>query len=441
MGDLDVRVPPEFRDFIEKARRGEISVKIYFGHALAEAERPAFQEIIAMFEREYPGIDVIETPFAEMGVLQTQISAVASLPPEQRASFVGQVPDVFTWAHDWIGGFADRGWIIPLEEVLPSEAIVEDIAPQLIGPAFSSVVYKLKTYGLPYAGESVALIVNKRLVPTPPRDFSEMKAIMESYFNPAEGKYGLSLQFDPYHIYAFVTAFGGYWYDDTIGGPAGFGINRTETKTGVKWYFENIVPYLDVTNLGYTHQLDLFLNEKTPMIITGPWALSSIFNALGKDNVVITSIPRIDNRVPKPFAGFRNMYITIMAKEGGKERLYANILFVLYFTMKDDAVRLLVDRNGYVPVKRSVVDYVIQNKDKYPVVYGFMLQVMNSVPMPKDPYMERAWGVGTYLNSIMGEFTKALGEGKSRAEAAAAAVAIVDETLDIAQQELLAGLK
>lgn len=430
VGDVTIKVSSGFYDFVQKAKAGQVKVKIYFGHALGENERPAFQKIISDFQAEYPGIEVVEIPYAQMDQLKAQISAIAALPPEQRSGYVGQVPDVFTWAHDWIGEFADKGYIIPLDEVLSRDVIVGSIAPKLMGTAYSAVVYKLKTYGLPYAGEAIALVINKNLVPTPPQTFDEMKSIMQKFHDPANEKFGLSYQFDPYHIYPFITAFGGYWYDDTIGGVQGLGVNKTETKYAMKWFIENILPYLDTSDLGYDRQRNLFLAGKTPMWITGPWAMSAVINALGKENVIVAPIPSIDGKTPKPFAGFRNMYITIMAKEGGAERLYAAVLFVLYVTLNDNAVKTLVDMNGYIPVKLSVVDYVTQNKDKYPFVYGFTSQLLNAIPMPKDAFMAKVWGVGTYLNGILGEYTKALAEGRTVQEAIERAKAAVDSKLD-----------
>lgn len=115
IGDLSITVPADFKAFVDAAKNGEVSVTIYFGHALSEAELNAFQQVIDMFKQEYPGINVIPIHYSSMDQLKTQISAIAALPPEQRESFIGQAPDVFTWAHDWIGSFADKGWILNLE--------------------------------------------------------------------------------------------------------------------------------------------------------------------------------------------------------------------------------------------------------------------------------------------------------------------------------------
>ncbi|MEM0506252.1 MAG: extracellular solute-binding protein [Thermosphaera sp.] len=437
IGDLALVVPPEFKQFVEAARSGEVSVKIYFGHALTQDEFAAFQQVINMFMQEYPGIEVIPIPYSSMDALKTQISAIAALPPEQRAGFIGNAPDVFTWAHDWIGSFADKGWILDLETYIGAETITNYIAPAIQPIAMSAVTYKLKTYGLPYAGEAIALIVNKQLVTTPPTSFSEMLAIMQQFHNPSAGKYGLSYQFDPYHLYPFITAFNGYYLDEATGS---IGVNSTGTKDGVKFYIQNILPYLDYSDLGPTNQLNNFLTGKTPMIITGPWSLPSIKNSIGLNNIEVVPIPNIDNRIPRPFSGFRNMYISILAASGGIQRTYASVLFVLYLSLNDDALKILVENNGYVPVKNSVIQYVTNNRSQYPVVYGFMQQVLRSTPMPKDPKMDKVWGVGTNLNAIVGEFTNAISQGKTVSEAVEAALGVVDQQLDEAYATIMESL-
>lgn len=440
IGDLEIAVPQEFKTFVDAVKNGSIppkSVKIYFGHAMTPDEFAAFQKIINMFIEEFPGIEVIPLSYASMDQLKTQISAIAALPPEQRISFIGNAPDVFTWAHDWIGSFADKGWIIDLETYLGTETITNYIVPVIQPLAMSAVTYKLKTYGLPYSGEAIALIVNKQLVPNPPTSFDEMKSIMQQFYNPSKGTYGLSYQFDPYHLYPFVTAFGGYYFDEITGS---IGVNSTGTKEGVKFYISNVLPYLDYSDLGYTAQVNLFLTGKTPFIITGPWALPSIKNSIGLDNIQIVPIPEIDGKIPKPFSGFRNMYIAITATAGGIERTYASILFTLYVTLNDNALKILVEENGYVPVKQTMIQYVVEYKSKYPVVYGFLQQVLRSTPMPKDPKMDKVWGIGTNLNAIVGEFTKAISEGRSVDEAIQATLPVVDQELDAAYATIMESL-
>ncbi|MCD6300968.1 MAG: extracellular solute-binding protein, partial [Staphylothermus sp.] len=441
IGDVELPVPPEFKDFVEKAKKGEVNVTIYFGHSLAPEERDSFIKVIDMFQQEYPGIKVVEKYYGGMGELQSSVIAAASLPPEQREGLIGNAPDVFTWAHDWIGWFADSGYIIPLEDYIGYDAI--DVAAEHILPsALSAVTYKTKTYGLPYAGESLALYVNTKLVPNPPTTFEEMKQIMEQFYNPSEGTYGIAGQIvGIYHINPWVTAFGGFFYDEVT---KQLGLTKPETIEGVKFFVANILRYMDVSDLGHDYQRKLFGTGKTPLYFSGPWDVKYATDTLGLDSFTVVPFPRIGDKVPKPYSGFRNMYISVMATAGGRERTYASILLVLYVTLNDDAILTLVNELGYVPVKYSVADYVtthLEDNPLYKIILGFYNQLKYSVPMPKDKNMQVVWGVDTYLQAIWQAYAEALEEGKSPDEAVEITLAKVEQALQDAYDEISQKIK
>jgi len=429
---ITLRVTPEFANFVERARRGEVSVTIYFGHSLAPEERPALEEVINMFMQQFPGIKVKIIAYGGMGDMQSAIAAAGALPPDQREALVGNVPDVFTWAHDWIGWMADAGYIVPLEDIIGYEAI-EDLQRQdiFVPAALSAVRYGGKTYGLPYAGEALALFVNTQLVPNPPKTFDELKRIMEQFYNPSTKTYGIAGQIaGMYHLAPWVTAFNGYWYDET---SKRLGVNSSEVKEAMKFFISNVLRYMDVTDLGHDYQRRLFGEGKAPIYISGPWDVSYAISTLGIDSFTVVPFPEIDGRMPKPWSGFRNLYISAMATAGGSERKYAAALLVLYLALDDDALLKLVKGNGYVPVKLSVADYISTHMDEDPIfkiVYGFFEQIMSSTPMPKDKNMQAVWGADQYIQSILQVYTSTLSNTGSVDEAVKAALGVVDQYLD-----------
>ncbi|MEM4788049.1 MAG: extracellular solute-binding protein, partial [Ignisphaera sp.] len=209
-----IRVPNDFAEFVKKVKQKDISITIYFGHALAPEERPAFEKVINMFKSEFPGVEVRVLAYGDAGGLQSAISAAGALPREAREALIGNAPDVFTWAHDWIGWMADSGYLLALEDYIGYDAI-EDISEHILPSAMAAVTYGGKTYGLPYAGEALALFINTKLVAKIPETFDELKQVMQQFCSPDEGRYGIAGQIGSmYHINAWVTAFGGYWYDE-----------------------------------------------------------------------------------------------------------------------------------------------------------------------------------------------------------------------------------
>jgi arabinogalactan oligomer/maltooligosaccharide transport system substrate-binding protein len=441
IGNVELRVPREFAEFAEKAGRGEVKVTIYFGNALAPEERVGFYKAIDQFRRKYPGIEVKIIEYGGMGDLKGAVSASGALPPEQREAIIGSVPDVFTWAHDWIGGFADKGYIIALEDYIGVDA-VEDVSEHLLPSAMAAVTYLGKTYGLPYAGEALALFVNTRLVSTPPTTFSELKKIMEQFYNPTAGTYGISgMVVGVYHINAWVTAHGGFFYDEV---RRELGHLKPETSEGIKFFVLNILRYMDISDLGHDYQRRLFGTGKAPFYISGPWDVRYAIETLGLDGFTVVPLPSIDGKVPRPFSGYRNLYISVMATAGGKERTYASILFVLFLALDDNALMTLVDELGYVPVKLSVAETVqakVAEKPLYKIVLGFYQQLARSVAMPKDINMEVVWGTDTYLQTIWKAYADALAAGKTPDEAVREAIALVDKALRDAYNEIAPKIK
>ena len=161
-------------------------------------------------------------------------------------------------------------------------------------------------------------------------------------------------------------------------------------------------------------------------MITGPWDIPAIKDSV--PNITITAIPKINDKVPKPYSGIKLLWITKLV-ENDKNRLYASLLFAMWFTLNDNTIETMVDEAGFIPVKTSVVKHISQNIEDYPIVAGFLKSVSNSVPMPKSPKMATVWGpVSNAINAILTKYSE---------EGPESALEAVKPTLDQAQQEIL----
>lgn len=353
----------------------EKKVTIVIWHAIGPNELKAFEDLIAEFEIEYPNIDIQLEQKADL-----ETSLKAAIP-------AGQGPDLFMWAHDWIGKFAEAGLLEPIDEYITPE-ILNKFSPM----AQNAIEYGGHYYAMPYAAETVALIYNKDMVPNPPKTFDEMKAIMEKYYNEAEGTYGLATPMDPYFLSGWVHAFGGYYFDDKTKTP---GLDKPETLQGFKFFFEQIFPYVAKTQ-DYNAQVSLFHDGKAPMMINGPWSIPDVRNA--GINFGIVPLPAIDEQHrPHPYGGVRLIYVAKLNDPSKKDAIWT---FLKWFTTNPDVIKTLSLQNGYIPVLTEVLnDPEIQND---PVLYGFGQAVQYAIPMPKSPEMGAVWGpVGTAITDII----------------------------------------
>jgi len=419
IGTSKIRVPPDFYEFVSKVKRGDVRVTINFWTAMMPFEVKVIDRAVKQFESEYPGVKIQYT------------GTVANMKEAIKAGIIaGDVENtahVFTWAHDWTGEMANGGFIVSLSKYLPRETI-EDLRKEYAALAFSSGVYKLELYGLPWAIEGIALVCNLDMTGgVLPGKFSQLEEIMKRWYNPERKTYGLAWQIDPYHVYPLITAFGGFYYDED---RDAVGVNSAGAVEGFKFLLSKVFPYMFTGDLGHEAQLSIFEEGRAPCIITGPWNIPRIKEKVAR--IAIGPIPEIDGMKPKPFSGIKLLWIT-KAAEADRNRLYASILFALWFTLNDDVTRMLMEEAGFIPVKVSSLDFLRANRDKYPIIAGFSMALADSTPMPKSVKMAKVWGpVAEALSSMITIYNE-----KGREEA----VASVSKLLDEAQKKILEAFK
>lgn len=391
-GDVEVSVTREIYEVAQKAKDRQIDVTITFWVEMMPFEVEVIRGIIEDFTAEYPGIKVnLENKVDMKTTYQAQV-------------VIGRGPDLLTWAHDWTGSFAEANIIVPLDQYLTS-----DILDQFTPSAVRAASYNNKIWGLPWAAETVALVCNNALVSKIPENFDELKNIMQQYYNPDAGKYGISYQVDPYFISAWAHAFGGYYFDDVTKRP---GVNLTETVTGIKFFYENIFVYLYTGDLGHDTQLNLFLTGRTPCIVAGPWDIKAIRDA--GINFTVTPLPKISETVvPKPYSGVKLIWLNPNSQN--KE---AAVLFALWFTLNNKVIQRLVEEAGFVPVHKAVLEW--EGLLELPVVYGYAKAVEGSIPMPSSPEM-------TYVWSPVSDAITDINQG----------ISTIEEALNYAQEQIL----
>ena len=392
---VKVEVPQALYELASKAKRGEVSISIEMWVSVMPFEEKILRDIIEEFMKEYPGIKV---KLVNRPQMKEAFKA---------AVMVGKGPDLLTWAHDWTGEFVEAGMRRPFDDYL-----TDSIKSVYLRSALSAATYKGHIWGLPWAAETVALVCNLKMVPKPPKSFGELKEIMEKYYNPTKGSYGISYQVDPYFVSAWVHAFGGFYYNDTTGEV---GVGNANTIRGFKFFTDNIAKYMYREDVGHEAQLRLFVEGRTPCIVTGPWDIPKVKEAGIRFSV--TPLPAIDPKhVPKPYSGIKLIWMSKLAKERGTDKAAA--LFALWFTLNSKVISTLTEKAGFVPVNKFVLS--MPKIKAIPGVYGYSLAVATSIPMPKSPQMSKVWGpVADAINAVW--------TGK----------ASVEEAFKLAQEEIL----
>ena len=337
---------------------------IVIWHSIGSNELIPFRNLIEEFMIDHPGINVVLEQRADMeNVLQVAISSNTG-------------PDLFFWAHDWVGKMAEGGLLEPIDEY-----ISEDFLSNFSEVARDAMEYDGHYYGVPYAAESVALIYNKGLVKNAPESFEDVERIMKEQQN--RGLYGMTTNpIEPYYLAPWVHTFGGYLFADD---SKKAGLDLPETIKGVNFFFDRIYPFMPQSD-DYNVQISVFRDGKSPFLIDGPWAIPDTKNQ-GID-VGIIPLPPVKEGgkeyYPEPYSGVKGIYVTKNVKD--RDTVWE---FLRWFSTSDEVAKTLALRNGYIPVlPRVLEDPQIKND---PVIYGFAKQIEHATLMPKSPEMGGVW--------------------------------------------------
>lgn len=343
-------------------------------HQFADAEAKDFKKDFKTFK----GQSDVSLETQKVNELRNQLTT--AMPS-------GDGPGSFAWAHDWMGGFSDRGFLYDASEDIEVDVgSYTDIAQQ-------AATYDDSLYGLPYGAETVTLMYNKELVDSPPETLDEMVSMMQEFHDPENGKYGLSYPFNPYFTSAWIQAFGGFLYDDETNE---LGIEREETVRGFQLLVDKLWKY-SPADPGYGPQVSVFEGGNALFAINGPWQVGGFRDA--GVNLGLTSLPMVEGNRPKPYTGIKMWYFT---KELGnsEDALNAVTEWAEWYTTTGDVLMGNAKNQGLVPVHKDFAGPEQLDGD----VKAFAETVQSGVPMPQHPDMDAVWDpVGNALTRMIND--------------------------------------
>ncbi|MFC6963340.1 substrate-binding domain-containing protein [Halocatena marina] len=287
----------------------------------------------------------------------------------------GQGPQIFEWAHDWVGDYVQRDFVVDQSDQLDVNLDVFTSA------AAEAIQFEDNVVGLPHAAETVTLIYNTDIVDKPPKTVADMVSTMKEHHDPGNDKYGLSYPFDPYFTSAWLQAFGGYYFDSSK--DPMLGVNRPKTVQGLEFALKNFKPYM-ANDPTYEPQAAVFAEGNAAFAINGPWYLSTL-NEKGV-NYEVTRLPTPNGGTATPYTGI-NMWYFSKGMEKDTADAAAARSFVEWYVTNEDHILTLAKEQGSIPVLADLV-----GSDKLPnAVQAFSQTVKQGTPMPTHPKMNEVW--------------------------------------------------
>ena len=312
-------------------------------------------------------------------------------------------PDMYLFAHDKIGVYAEMGILAPVTDILLAQEL-----DAYMDNTIEAASYKGTVYQLPIYYETLLFMYNRRYMSDEdvPTTTEELYAYMQD--KTKGGHYGFVEQHStPYYAAGWINGFGGYLLNDQ-GVP---GLNLPETEKALAYHkkFVDLMP----GETEYATVNTLFKEGMAHATIAGPWLIPTVRES-GMD-VGIAPMPVIDETgTPiSPYMGVQGIQVLKNAAEKKPEAVEK----VLRVLMKDEVGIELAMASGCAPAKESCYEQESVTDDE--VVMAMKETAENAVPMPNLPEMDVMWTVTGTLLTDVNMIGKDITESADKAEAEA----------------------
>lgn len=290
-------------------------------------------------------------------------------------------PDLFLFAHDKIGVFAEMGILAPVAPLL-EDGTLDAFLPMTIDAA----TYKGTLYQLPLYFETLLFMYNRRYM----RD-EEVPATTEALYgymenNTGRGRYGFVEQHSTaYYCAAWIHGFGGSIIDSSaVPFP-----DEQAVQEALAYHlkFVKLMPGETEYNTVNT----LFLEGKADATIGGPWMVPSAREA-GID-LGIAPMPTVDETglALAPYSGVQGLHVLKAAAEKKTDAVKA----LLRALAKPEIGTSLALASGCAPANGECYEDTRVAEDS--LVQAMRQTAEIAVPMPNIPEMDVMWTVVSNL--------------------------------------------
>lgn len=309
-------------------------------------------------------------------------------------------PDMFIFAHDKIGVFAEMGILAPVHDLLPEGAL-----DSWLDMTLTAATYKGTLYQLPLYFETLLFMYNRRYMQDEevPATTDDLLAYMGK--NTGRGRYGFVEQHSTaYYSAAWIHGFGGSIINES-GVPFP---DKDAVKNALDYHLQFVALMPGETE--YSTVNTLFLDGKADATIGGPWMVPSARDA-GID-LGIAPMPVVDETGAAliPYSGVQGVHVLKFAAENKTESVKKLLAALL-----DPRVGIsLAVASGCAPANSVCYDDPAVRNDE--LVQSMRTTAEIAVPMPNIPEMDVMWTVVSNLLTDVNLSGKDIGPAFDEAE-------------------------
>lgn len=295
----------------------------------------------------------------------------------------GQGPDLIVYAHDAIGDLVQSGLI--------TEVDLGAKAAEFEAVAVKAMNFQGKNYGMPYAVENIALLVNKELSPECPATMEDLTKSGEEFVADKTSSKGLALGMqvgtggDAYHWHPLYTAGGGYIFGTNPDGsynPQDMGVGSDGSIQAA----EKLAALADAGLVSASQTQDIakeaFNTGKMAWWITGPWNVTDAVDA-GIDLQVCPVPTWADGQPSQPMVGVQAMLLSAFSE--------TNKVIAQTFLNEYVATEAFQDAMYAADPRPPALTASLNKVTSNPIVAGFVEYGLQGIPQPNIVEMGAVW--------------------------------------------------
>ena len=294
-------------------------------------------------------------------------------------------PDMYFFAHDKIGVYAEMGILMPITDVLGENAL-----DGYVNLAASGAMYKGKAYQMPLYFETLLFMYNKKYMKSEdiPKTTEQLYEYMKR--KTKYGHYGFVEQHStPYYAAGWIHGFGGSLISED-GKPM---LDTENVKKAVQ-YHKKFVEFMP-GETEYAMVNTLFTSGMAHATIAGPWFVPTV-RAAGID-VGIAPMPMVDETglALAPYSGIQGLHV-IKARYNKNADAIKTVLEAL---RKPEIMIALSKASGCAPAMEVCYEETTVQSDE--LIMAMRETAENAYPMPNIPEMDVMWTVaGNLLTDV-----------------------------------------
>jgi maltose/maltodextrin transport system substrate-binding protein len=297
----------------------------------------------------------------------------------QAAAQTGKGPDIFFWAHDRIGEWADAGLIRPLE-------VKDDFKAGFIPMSWDAVTHNKQIWGYPISLEAVSLIYNKKFVTgKPPAQLSEIAAFGKELKEKNPNVIPIMWDYNtPYFSWPFLASAGAYSFKKTESGydVKDIGVDSPGALEGLQAIVNLMKEGLMPKGATQAVMDQKMSSGDLAMMINGPWDWGNLRKS-GVD-FGLAPVPGVGGKPGRPFVGVQ----TALINRSSPNADLAVQFLEKYVCTLDGMKAMDADAPLGVPALKSLAEEMAAKSPLIKVTYE---NCQNGVVMPNIPQMGKFW--------------------------------------------------